>query len=134
MASRTPIRLNGVPLPPQMIAAEAQHHPSRNPAMAYQAAARDIIIRTLLLEEAQREGIRSILVLPLCVRSVSIGVLRLYSGQVRRFSAEELAFAAAIADLGAVAIENAKLHEVLKSRLEGLKEDSNGWFRFLAFS
>ena len=57
MTSRTPIRLNGVPLPPHMIAAEAQHHPSRNPAMAYQAAARAIIIRTLLLEEAQREGI-----------------------------------------------------------------------------
>lgn len=57
MSTRTPIRLNGIPLPPQMIAAEAQHHPSRTPALAYQAAARAIIIRTLLLEEAQREGI-----------------------------------------------------------------------------
>jgi peptidyl-prolyl cis-trans isomerase C len=57
MTTRTPIRLNGVPLPPQMIAAEAQHHPSRTPSMAYQAAARAIVIRTLLLEEAQREGI-----------------------------------------------------------------------------
>lgn len=57
MTTRTPIRLNGVSLPAQMIAAEAQHHPSRSPAMAYQAAARAIIIRTLLLEEAQREAI-----------------------------------------------------------------------------
>lgn len=57
MTIRTPIRLNGVPLPPQMIAAEAQHHPARTPALAYQAAARAIIIRTLLLEEAQRQAI-----------------------------------------------------------------------------
>lgn len=57
MTARNPIRLNGVVLPPQMIAAEAQHHPSRTPALAYQAAARAIIIRTLLLEDAQREGV-----------------------------------------------------------------------------
>jgi GAF domain-containing protein len=85
-------------------------------------------------EEAQREGIRSVLVLPLCVHDTPIGVLRLYSGQVRYFSAEELAFATAVADLGAVAIENAKLHATLKERLEALKEDSNGWYRFLALS
>jgi GAF domain-containing protein len=85
-------------------------------------------------EEAQREGIRSMLILPLCVRDIPIGVLRLYSGQVRRFSAEEIAFATAVADLGAVAIENAKLHETLKERLQALKEDSNGWYRFLTLS
>lgn len=85
-------------------------------------------------EEAQREGIRSVLVLPLRVHNTTIGVLRLYSAQVRRFSAEELAFASTVTDLGAVAIENARLHQVLKTRLEALKEDSNGWYRFLAFS
>lgn len=85
-------------------------------------------------EEAQREGIRSLLVLPLCVHDTPIGVLRLYSGQVRRFSTEEIAFATTVANLGAVAIENAKLHEALKARMEALKEDSNGWFRFLALS
>jgi GAF domain-containing protein len=63
-----------------------------------------------------------------------IGVLRLYSSQMRGFSMEELAFAAAAANLGAVAIENAKLHEALKARLEALKEDSNGWYRFLTLS
>jgi GAF domain-containing protein len=80
------------------------------------------------------EGIRSLLILPLCVQDTPIGVLRLYSSQVRRFSTEELAFASAVADLGAVAIENAKLHETLKERLQALKEDSNGWYRFLTLS
>lgn len=51
------IKLNDVALPPQMIAAEAQHHPARTPAVAFQAAARALIIRTLLLEEAARRCI-----------------------------------------------------------------------------
>jgi len=85
-------------------------------------------------EEAQREGIRSVLVLPLRAHGVPIGVLRLYSAQVRRFGAEEIAFATAAADLGAVAIENARLHTALLERMDALKEDSNGWYRFLALS
>lgn len=85
-------------------------------------------------EEAQREGIRSVLVLPLRVRDTTIGLLRMYSAQVRSFNAQEIAFAATVADLGAVAIENAKLHEALKARLEALREDANGWYRFLALS
>lgn len=85
-------------------------------------------------EEAHREGIRSVLVLPLQIDEVKVGVLRLYSGQVRQFSAEEINFALAVADLGAVAIENARLHEFLKQRLDALKADADGWYRFLAFS
>lgn len=57
MAPRPPIRLNGIVLPPPMIATEAQHHPSKTPAEAFQAAARAIVIRTLLLEEAARLGV-----------------------------------------------------------------------------
>jgi len=57
MAPRPPVKLNGVVLPPHMIAAEAQHHPAKNPAAAFQAAARALIIRTLLLEEANRRDI-----------------------------------------------------------------------------
>jgi GAF domain-containing protein len=85
-------------------------------------------------EEARREGIRSVLVLPLQVRGTNVGVMRLYSGQVRRFNAEEISFATAVADLGTVAIENAKLHEALKQRFQTLKEDADGWYRFLALS
>jgi len=59
MAPRPPIKLNGIVLPPHMIAAEAQHHPAKNPAAAFQAAARALIVRTLLLEEAKREAIKA---------------------------------------------------------------------------
>jgi peptidyl-prolyl cis-trans isomerase C len=57
--ARPQVKLNGVTLPPQMIAAEAQHHPARTPAAAFQAAARALIIRTLLLEEAARQGVKA---------------------------------------------------------------------------
>ena len=57
MAPRPQIKLNGVVLPPHMIAAEAQHHPAKTPAAAFQIAARALIVRTLLLEEAKRRGI-----------------------------------------------------------------------------
>ena len=42
-----------------MIAAEPQHHPAPTPAAAFQAAARALIIRTLLLEEAARLGLEA---------------------------------------------------------------------------
>ncbi len=83
-------------------------------------------------KEAQREGIRSVLVIPLRLRDAIVGVMRLYSGQVRRFAPEEISLADAVSDLGAVAIENARLHEMLKNRMEAMKEDIDGWYRFLS--
>lgn len=84
--------------------------------------------------EARNEGVHSVLVVPLKVRSRIVGVMRFYSSQMRRFSDEAMSFAVAVSDLGAVAIENAKLHEAVKDRLEAMKEDVDGWYRFLAFS
>lgn len=83
-------------------------------------------------DEAMKEGVRSIMVVPLDVRGTVIGVMRFYSTQPRRFSDEAISFAMAVADLGAVSIENAKLHELLKQRLEAMKEDVDGWYRYLA--
>jgi GAF domain-containing protein len=85
-------------------------------------------------EEAQREGIHLVFVLPLRVKDTMIGVIRFYSGKIRKFTREEMNFAIAVADIGAIAIENAKLHEVMKQRLAALKEDVDGWYQFLAFS
>jgi GAF domain-containing protein len=84
------------------------------------------------MEEAQKEGIRSVLVVPLRLRDATIGVMRLYSGQAKRFSHEEISLSDAVADLGAIAIENARLHQLMKAKLEALKEDADGWYRFLS--
>lgn len=50
----TTVSVNGVEIPRRRIAAEMQHHPARSPAAAWIAAARALIVRELLLQEANR--------------------------------------------------------------------------------
>ena len=51
------VRVNGVAIPRDLIAREAQHHPSRTPADALKTAARALAVRELLLQEAKRLGV-----------------------------------------------------------------------------
>lgn len=74
-------------------------------------------------EEARTESIRSILVAPLMLRDTPIGVMRLYTEEVHQFGKEEIGFVSAIANLGAIAIENAKLYQAMKEELGDLTED-----------
>lgn len=48
------VRVNGVVIPREAIAREAQHHPAATPAAAFAQAARALAIRQLLLDEARR--------------------------------------------------------------------------------
>lgn len=80
------------------------------------------------------EDVRSLLLLPLQVRDTRLGVMRLYSGAVKQFAPEEIRLIRALAEVGAIAIENAKLHQLLTERLDSMKEHVDGWYRFLAFS
>lgn len=73
-------------------------------------------------EEARKEGIRSVLCVPLIVREQPIGVLRLYTGEIHRFTEEEIEFLSALASQGAVAIENARTYQRLEE-LEQAKSD-----------
>lgn len=51
------IKVNGVAIARAAIAREVQHHPAPKPIMAWQAAARALVVRELLLQEARRLGI-----------------------------------------------------------------------------
>lgn len=51
------ISVNGVAVPEQEIMAEAQHHPAENPGAALTAAARALVVRELLKQEATRLGL-----------------------------------------------------------------------------
>ena len=73
-------------------------------------------------EAAHAEGIASILVAPLSVEGKPIGVLRVYTGKLRAFSVEEHDFLMAVAHIAAIAIENARLHEALRSDYELLAQ------------
>jgi PAS domain S-box-containing protein len=76
-------------------------------------------------EGAKSESIRSILVVPLMVRDNPVGVMRLYTKDVHEFEEEDIGFIHAVANLGAIAIENAKLYEAMKQELGDLTEDIN---------
>jgi sigma-B regulation protein RsbU (phosphoserine phosphatase) len=67
--------------------------------------------RVLYPAEAKREGIRSALIAPLIYKGLPVGALRVYTGQVKRFSRYEISLVKAIADQAAAAIVNAQLHE-----------------------
>ena len=62
----------------------------------------------------QREGIRSMLAAPLISRGRLVGVVAYYTRRPRHFSPRDLEFNATVADLFAVAIENAHLYDELR--------------------
>lgn len=74
-------------------------------------------------EEAQREGIRSVMIVPMEAKGRCIGMIRVYSAECHRFSEEEEHFLRNLANLGAVAIENARGYEDLRAFSE-----EKAWF------
>ena len=48
------VRVNGVEITPEAIAQEIQHHPAPDAETAWQEAARALVVRELLLQEARR--------------------------------------------------------------------------------
>ncbi len=78
--------------------------------------------------EIVREGIRGMLTVPLKVKGRSIGVLRVYSSTPYEFNSSEIEFITALASFGAIAIENARLFEHVKSEYEELTKDVWKWY------
>lgn len=78
--------------------------------------------------EAMREGIASILSLPLVVRNKVIGALRVYTSEPRTFSEEEARFLFGFAEQVALAIENARSYEDVKDEYEALRDDLWDYF------
>jgi len=74
-------------------------------------------------KDAINEGIASIVSVPLPLKGRIIGVLRLYTAEPRDFAPDELDFAEALAEIGAIAIENAKMYERIKKDYEAVIED-----------
>jgi signal transduction histidine kinase len=74
-------------------------------------------------EEARQEGIHAILCAPMQARGRSIGCIRVYSGEPHQFSRDEESFLLNLANLGAVAIENARAY----TELQELSEE-RAWF------
>ncbi|MEZ4528182.1 MAG: GAF domain-containing protein [Desulfobacterales bacterium] len=67
------------------------------------------------VEVKRKEGIASILVVPVMVEGKAIGILSLYTAAVRDFSAEEIEFLQALAEQGGIAIQNRRLVERIRN-------------------
>ena len=73
-------------------------------------------------EAAQKEGIASILSVPIILRENPIGVLRVYSAEPWEVSLEDVNFVQAVAQIAGMALEMARLYKGLKDSIGILKE------------
>ncbi|HEY4386409.1 MAG TPA: GAF domain-containing protein [Ktedonobacteraceae bacterium] len=71
-------------------------------------------------DAARKEGLVSVVCVPLEVRGEAIGVLRVYSGTMTIFHDEDIKFLSVLASLAAQAIENAQLYESLRNSYSGI--------------
>lgn len=81
-------------------------------------------------KEAIEEGICSIFSVPLFIEGRVIGVIRLYTSEPRIFSEEEKNFIEAIAEIGAVAVENARRYETIRKDYEFVMNDIFNFFEY----
>jgi GAF domain-containing protein len=71
-------------------------------------------------EAARREGLVSVLCVPLEVRGEAIGVMRVYTDEPTEFNKDDVQFLSVLASLSALAIENARLYESVKNSYHGV--------------
>jgi GAF domain-containing protein len=72
-------------------------------------------------EEAEREGIASILAVPIMTRGNPIGAVRIYTDEKWEFNIADVNLVQAVAQIAGMAIEMARLYRGLKSSIEILK-------------
>jgi signal transduction histidine kinase len=75
------------------------------------------------VETARREGLISLLSVPLLFAGQAIGTLSVYTGRPYNFSNEEVRILSALAELSAIAIEKARLYERIVDVEEQLRQN-----------
>jgi len=83
--------------------------------------------RVLYREQARKEGIASMLSVPMRLRGEVIGVLRVYTAKPYRFSKDDIHFVETIGNLGAVALENLRAYDILQKDYETFRRDMLQW-------
>lgn len=78
-------------------------------------------------KQAQKEGITSILCVPVSLREEIVGVIRVYTNKPYRFTTDDIFFVRAVANLGAIALENARLYETVKKDYATFRRDMLEW-------
>jgi len=78
-------------------------------------------------EWKKAEGIMSILSVPMVLRDEAIGVIRIYTAERRYFTREDIYFVSAVANLGALALENARLYDSIRKDCHTVTEELLEW-------
>jgi len=94
-----------------------------NPVAIYDVATDN---RIRYRTEAEEEGIKSMLTLPVIARGKVLGILRLLTGEPREFSQQEIDFAASLAEQCGTAIENATMYEKTKKDYDKIMRHMDG--------
>ncbi len=84
-------------------------------------------------EQAKKEGIASILSVPMMLREETIGVIRVYTAEPCHFTMDDMYFVGAVANLGAIALENARLYEAVQKDYETFRQDMLEWRSALGY-
>jgi CBS domain-containing protein len=78
-------------------------------------------------KEAVKEGIASMLSVPLYSRGTPIGVIRIYSSKKEEFDGEVIKLLDAMNELGAIAIERSQMHDSLKKAHDVCLQELAQW-------
>ena len=74
-------------------------------------------------KQVAQEGIASILSVPVNLREETVGVMRVYTSEPRRFTDADISFATAAANFGAIALESAHFYETLQTDYDTLRQE-----------
>jgi GAF domain-containing protein len=74
-------------------------------------------------KEAEREGIASILSVPMKLKEKVIGVIRVYTSEPREFTGDDIYFVQAVASLAAAALKNAKFYSSIQKNNQKVKQE-----------
>jgi signal transduction histidine kinase len=92
-------------------------------------------------EQAREEGIVSMLSIPLMPDGEVMGIMRVYTAEPRQFSPETIEFLSSLANLGAIALGKARVHEALGEDLKQrsaevarLEDEKEYFLRFLSIA
>jgi signal transduction histidine kinase len=90
-------------------------------------------------DQARKEGIASMVSVPLMPSGEIIGIMRVYTSQPREFRVPELDFLGCLANMGAMALQRANVYELLSNNLEercreiaAMSEERDNFLRFLS--
>ena len=83
-------------------------------------------------EQAKQEGIASMLSAPVMLKEDVVGVIRVYTANRHDFKDDEVYFVKTVANLGAIALENARRLERCFTEVDKLEEERRQFVRFLS--